>query len=89
MTNTIAGINYDKQSPAFKHIIIHPHFIKDLDWAKGSYRSVSGLIESEWKRDANKIILKVTIPSNTTATLYIGKKVELQSGTHTFTIDDK
>ena len=89
MTNTIAGINYDEQHPAFKHIIIRPHFIKDLSWAKGEYRSVNGLIRSEWKRKAGKVELSVTIPANTTSTLYLDKKVELKSGTYTFAIADK
>ena len=29
---------------------------------------------SEWKRDAGKVKLTVTIPSNTTSTLYLDKK---------------
>jgi alpha-L-rhamnosidase len=86
MTNTIAGINYDEQQPGFSHIIIRPHFIKDLTWAKAEYNSVKGLIKSEWKKENGKIYLTVTIPANTTSTLYIDKKVELKSGTHKFVI---
>ena len=89
MTNTIAGINYDEQKPGFRHSIIRPHFIKDLNWASAEYNSVNGLIRSNWKRDGGKVKLMVTIPSNTTATLFLEKKIELKSGTHTFTIDDK
>ena len=72
MTNTIAGINYDEQRPAFKHIIIHPHFIKDRTGQENIVRSMVYL--SEWKRDAGKVKLTVTIPSNTTSTLYLDKK---------------
>jgi alpha-L-rhamnosidase len=90
MTNTIAGINYDEQRPAFKHIILHPYFIKDINWAKGEYHSVNGLIRSEWKREAGKVRLSATIHANTTATLYVDrKKVELKSETYTFAIADK
>ena len=86
MTNTIAGINYDEQQPGFSHILIKPHFIKDLTWAKAEYNSVKGLIRSEWKKENANIYLTVTIPANTTSTLYIDKKIELKSGTYKFTI---
>lgn len=89
MTNTIAGINYDEQQPGFSHIIIRPHFIKDLTWAKAEYNSVKGLIKSEWKKENGNIYLTVTIPANTTSTLYIDRKVELKSGTYKFTIPVK
>ncbi len=89
MTQTIAGINYDENQPAFKHIIFRPQFIKDLNWAKGEYCSVNGLIRSEWRRESGKIILFVTVPSNTSATLYTDKAIELKSGSYTFTMNDK
>lgn len=89
MTNTIAGINYDVNQPAFKHIIFRPHFIKDLDWAKGEYLSVNGVIKSEWYRESGYITYSVEVPSNSTATIYIDKIIELQSGNYTYKIKDK
>jgi alpha-L-rhamnosidase len=83
MYNVLAGINFDEQSPGFKHILIHPHFAKGLDWVKAEYHSVNGLIKSEWKRSGNKVVLDITIPTNTSATVEVGtKKSELCAGTH-------
>ncbi len=83
MVSDIAGINPDKQQPGFSHLVISPHFVSDLDWARAEYRSVNGLIKSEWKRSGKKVALTVTIPANTTATLMVGDTVkELNSGTH-------
>ncbi|MFA6834021.1 MAG: family 78 glycoside hydrolase catalytic domain [Bacteroidaceae bacterium] len=85
MMNFLAGINYDKNNPGFKNIILTPHFVKDLDWVKGSYHSVKGLIKSEWKRENKEIKLNVSIPLGTTATLIVNNTEKtLNSGNHQF-----
>ncbi len=86
MYNVLAGINYDEQKPGFKHILIQPHFVKGLDWVKAEYKSVNGIIRSEWERKGEQVILKVMIPVNTNATVeYNGKKIDLRSGKHQLT----
>lgn len=83
MYNVLAGINYDEKSPGFRHILFQPHFVKGLDWVKAEYHSIKGLICSEWERSGNEILLKVTIPANTTATVKAeGQNVELAAGEH-------
>lgn len=57
MMNSLAGINPNPKKPGFAGIIIRPQFIKGISWAKGEYRSVRGLIRSEWKREGNQIEL--------------------------------
>lgn len=84
MVNSLAGINYDNDNRGFKKIIIKPDYIKDLSWVKGDYKSVKGLIKSEWIRKGDKIKLSVTIPANTTATIYTDKKVEVGGGNYEF-----
>lgn len=88
MTNTLAGINYDTNARGFEKIIIKPSYIKDLSWVKGEYKSVKGLIKSEWKREGNMIKLLVTIPANTTATVYTDKVLELSGGNYEFEFND-
>ena len=83
MTQYLAGINYDNELRGFERIVIKPHFVDDLSWVEASYKSVKGLIKSEWKRDGDKIQLTVTIPLNTTAIVYTDKMMELEGGTHT------
>ena len=85
MMNTLAGINYDPSAPGFENIVITPQFPTELDWAKGEYKSVKGIIRSEWKRNGNGIELTVTIPTGCKAHVNAGKISEnIGSGTYTF-----
>ena len=45
-----------------------------LDWVKASYDSIHGRIESNWRREGGTLRLSVTIPANTTATVYVPAK---------------
>ena len=85
MMNQLAGINHDDSAPGFRHIRITPHFVKELDWAKGEYHSVRGRIASEWKREGDKVMLTVTIPADCSADIVVGDQTEtVSAGTHTF-----
>lgn len=91
LVNDIVGIRKDDNAPGFEHIIIAPHFVEGLDWAKGSYKSVKGEIKAEWKREGRKIVIKITIPENTTATLVTnnGESTEqLLPGSHKTVISE-
>jgi hypothetical protein len=67
----VAGIGGDPAGPGFKKIIIYPQPVGDLTWARASYDSIRGKITSDWKRAGGKFTLNVTIPANTTATVFI------------------
>ena len=45
----LAGIAPDDANPGFKHIVMRPHPVGDLDWVKASFRSPYGLVRSEWQ----------------------------------------
>lgn len=70
----LAGIGPDPTGPGFKKIIINPQPVGDVTWVKASYDSSRGKIGSDWKRDSDKFTLEVTIPANTTATVYVPAK---------------
>ena len=70
----LAGIQNDPGGAGFKKIIIPPQPVGDVTWAKASYNSIRGKIVSDWKRDGEKFILNVTIPANTTATVFVPAK---------------
>jgi alpha-L-rhamnosidase len=70
----LAGIAPDPAGPGFARIIIKPQPVGDITWTKVSYNSVRGLIVSAWKREKEKFTLDVTIPANTTATVYVPTK---------------
>jgi alpha-L-rhamnosidase len=69
---SILGIN--AAAPGFEKIIIKPQPAGDLTWAKGSYRSVRGMIVSDWKKGNGKFELDVSIPANMTAEVWIRSK---------------
>ena len=70
----VAGILPDETGPGFKKIIIKPAIVGDLTWVKCRYDSVHGRIVSDWKRETGNVLLDVTIPINTTATVYVPAK---------------
>jgi alpha-L-rhamnosidase len=67
----IAGINPDESAPGYKHFVVHPRPCPGLTWAKASYRSIHGKIVSEWRLEKGAFQLKVRVPPNTTATVFI------------------
>ncbi|MBU4273755.1 MAG: glycoside hydrolase family 78 protein [Planctomycetes bacterium] len=67
----LAGINPDEQQPGYKHFVIHPRPCEDLTWAKGEYDSIHGPILSHWEIVEGRFQLRVEIPANTTATVYL------------------
>jgi len=72
----LAGIRPDESGPGFKKIIIKPAVVGDLTWVKCSYDSIHGRIVSNWKREGDRLTMDVTIPVNTTATVYVPAKDE-------------
>ncbi len=68
---SLAGIQPDPEGPGFKKIIIKPEVVGDLTWARASYNSVQGKIECNWKREGDNLSIKIKIPVNTSAKVYI------------------
>ena len=78
----LAGIRTDKTDVGFKKIIMKPTVPAGLDFVKAFYKSLHGLIKSEWKNSIDKFEWNVTIPANTTATVHIpaGSAEEVTEG---------
>ena len=68
---TLGGINYDTEQPGFKHIILKPEPVGDLSYIKATFKSLYGLISSEWEKDENTFNWNIIIPPNTTASVYV------------------
>ena len=67
----LLGIRQADDSAGFREIIIKPAFETGLEWAKGHYDSVNGRIGVDWKKEDGRLHLKVVIPVNTTAVVYV------------------
>jgi alpha-L-rhamnosidase len=72
MYDTIGGIGLDPEHPGYKHILIHPRPGGGVRWARCSYDSQYGPIKTDWKlADDKRFTLRVTIPPNTTSTVFM------------------
>jgi alpha-L-rhamnosidase len=69
--NALGGIRPDPASPGFQHFIIKPALVGDLAWVKSHHDSAYGRIESNWKRDGDRVTLDITVPPNSTATVFV------------------
>jgi alpha-L-rhamnosidase len=69
MYRVSAGI--ETMGPGYKNIIVQPHPSKKLTFSRASFESSYGTIASGWERKEGKIIIKVTIPANTSATIIL------------------
>lgn len=89
MFSRLAGIDTD--DAGYNHIVIHPmppspesnpdH--PPIDWVHAHYDSIHGRISSSWKRTKDSFQLDVSIPANTTGTVYLPaseKTVVTESG---------
>jgi alpha-L-rhamnosidase len=70
----LGGIRPDPAAAGFKKIIIRPEPIAGLDWVKTHYDSIHGPISSEWRQSGGQFDLKIAIPANTTATVFLPSK---------------
>jgi alpha-L-rhamnosidase len=72
MVENIGGIR--SAAPAGKEILIAPRLDARLASAAVSYRSIRGLIATDWRQRDGKLRLNVTIPANTTAQVVLPAK---------------
>jgi len=70
----VLGIQQSEDSAGFRKLVIKPALVSGLEWAKGHYDSVQGRISVEWKKKGSRLTMDVTIPANTTATVYVPAK---------------
>ncbi len=70
----LAGIKQTENSVAYKEVMIKPEIVGDITNAKASFQSPYGLIKSEWVKTTSSFNLRLEIPANSTATIYVPAK---------------
>ncbi len=70
----VAGIESSREEPGYREIIMNPREIDSLKYVDASYNSVRGLIRSDWKREGKKFYWHISVPANTSATVYVPAK---------------
>jgi alpha-L-rhamnosidase len=68
-TKGLCGIQPD--SDGYRHFSVKPFIVDKVDFAEASVASPYGDIVSRWERKGREIILSVTVPPGTSATVYI------------------
>lgn len=67
----ICGIYPDPEIPGYKHTIFRPPVTGPLTYAEARIRSPYGEIRSSWEKTPDTFTWEVTVPVNTTATVYL------------------
>ena len=67
----VLGIRSDENDPGYHHILLEPKVNEALSYAKGSYNSIYGKIESSWERTENGYNYSFAIPAYTSATVML------------------
>jgi alpha-L-rhamnosidase len=70
-TAGLAGIQQAPGAAGYDNLIIKPAILGRLTQVKGSYQTQNGEVVCEWTRQDRRLHLDVTIPDNTTATIYV------------------
>lgn len=87
----VLGIKRDENNPSYKHFYLEPQIGGGLTFARGSYNSIYGKIESSWEVKKEGTVFSFVIPPNTTATVTLpGGEVEgllLEPGKYEFVVD--
>ncbi|WP_221030566.1 family 78 glycoside hydrolase catalytic domain [Actomonas aquatica] len=87
MYERIAGLAPDPAYPGYKHILVRPLVVPQLDHAEATLETPYGLAASGWRRVGDTVTLTVTVPPNSTATVTLpdGATHVCEPGTRTFT----
>ncbi len=67
----LAGIQPHPQAEGFDRCSIRPQPVAGITWVEAEYKSARGPIRVSWKRDDTEFELKITIPPNTRANVFI------------------
>jgi alpha-L-rhamnosidase len=74
MWRNVVGLNPDDTGPGYQRFVIRPRPGGGLTWASGQYESIRGRIACAWKTGADGLALTLTVPPNTSATVYVPAK---------------
>jgi len=67
----LAGIQPHPQAKGFDRFSIRPQPLEGITWVEAEYKSVRGAIRVFWERDKEEFMLKITVPPNTRAKVFI------------------
>ena len=90
MYERIAGLAPDPEHPGYKHFFVRPLVPAQLEHATAQLETAYGTAASSWKKVDGKVVMNVTVPPNTSATIEFpnGRKSEtVNAGNHHFELN--
>jgi len=85
---SLAGIQSNAAQPGFQNVVIRPEVVGDMKFVKAKYETLYGKVMVDWEREGNNFKMKVIVPVNCTADVYLpGETVAkvVKSGSYLFT----
>ncbi|MBV5313103.1 MAG: family 78 glycoside hydrolase catalytic domain [Prolixibacteraceae bacterium] len=78
----IAGIQLEELNPAFAEFQVKPLVLDSLGKGKAEIETIRGKVSSEWEKNPDLFTLKLEVPFNTTAKVYLpgNEKDEMKEG---------
>jgi alpha-L-rhamnosidase len=67
----LAGIQPHPQAKGFDRFNIRPQPVEGITWVKAEYKSARGMIRVFWELEGEEFMLKIKIPANTRAKVFI------------------
>lgn len=75
----LAGIKNAPGSIAFKQLYMEPKFPEGLNYVNASFKSVYGIIKSEWKKENDSFSWNISIPGNSSAIIKLPKELNISA----------
>jgi alpha-L-rhamnosidase len=67
----LAGIDSAPGAVGYDKLVFKPQPAGDLTWVEGSFETPRGVASTRWDKTADRFTLKVTVPANTTAEVWV------------------
>ena len=69
--NTLAGVNIDESQPGYKHVVIKPQLLKDLEQVTYSKMTPYGMLKVDISHKDFNGQMRVTVTVGATATVWV------------------
>lgn len=78
---SLGGLQPDEDRPGFEHFFVRPQVDGPLTQVEVAFRSPQGWIRSTWKKQNDRLEMRVEVPAGTTATIRVpGREVSADNG---------
>ena len=85
----VAGIELDPEVSGFQSFVLKPCIGAGLDYARATYRTMHGEILSDWKLAGDRLTWEVTVPPNTSASIFIPSEPGTEVGSDGLALDGR